>query len=191
MQRGKNQTVVDLSTSKNIKLLVFGCLGAAMGYWMFQMPDADIAQQRIFESPHLVHGLGLFLIVTCVLSAIGLVVKMSSDEPGVVLDDQGLTDNASFLSAGFIAWKDITGTEVREIGKGQATLYVLLKDSEKYIAACGPLKRLILKACKVLGPSPVSIPVVALEIDVNQLATLVDSYLTKYRESATLMPSRL
>jgi hypothetical protein len=160
--------VVPLSKRKLV-LTAFGALMfVAAGVWMVRLDDAAIVAHGLFRSPLLFHGAGVLAIVFFGLILPLAVRKLFDGAPGLVADARGLTDNSSALSAGFIPWSDIAGFEEQTI-VNQRILYVLLKDPAKYIAACGPVRRFLLRMNRRMGPSPVAISSNALTIGFDDL----------------------
>lgn len=169
------KTVIPLSKSKLLGLATISALFVAGGYWMFGMDAADIEQQRRFNSPLFVHGLGLACIVLGALGCVAIARKALDSSPGLVLDELGLTDNSSAFSGGFIPWSSIEAFEVRQI-QNQRILYVVLKDPAAYIARFGPLKQALLKANQRMAASPVAITSSSLPMGFDELIRLVEQY---------------
>ena len=176
---GKDEIRIELSGNKGFGWFVRAVIGIGMGYFLFHMSNADVTSSIGFFSPSFVHGLGLLIMIMIASMFIGICIKMSKGAPGVILDSEGLTDNASFLSAGFIPWANISGAEAFET-KGQPVLFIVLKEPEKYIAKCNSVKRFFLRTSMAVGPSPVGIPVAILAIDMTHLIELVNRYLQAY-----------
>jgi hypothetical protein len=175
--------IVPLSKSKIMLLLVASVLFVIAGYWMFGLDAAEVESHRRFNSPLLVHGIGLASIVFGGLGVIAIARKLVDSSPGLVLDERGLTDNSSAFSAGLIPWPDITGFEIRQIQK-QRILYVLLKDPDKYISRFGPVKQALLKANQRIAASPVAITSSSLSIGFDELVALIDGHFEASRRGA-------
>ncbi|OOG58317.1 hypothetical protein B0E48_06295 [Rhodanobacter sp. C03] len=178
------RVTIPLSKSKLLFLLLVSCAFVVGGYWMFTMDAAEIESQSRFNSPLFVHGFGLAAIVFVGLAAVAVFRKLIDPSPGLVLDDRGLLDNSGAFSSGFIPWSDITGFEVRQISSRQRILFVLLKDPKKYIAKFKPIKRALLRANQSVAASPVAITSSSIAIGFDELVTLVNRYLSAYRQDA-------
>jgi len=175
------RAVIPLSKSKNVLALVGSAAFVALGCWLVGLDDAVIEAQRRFNVPWLVHGMGAVTIAFFGLAGIAWLRKLFDPAPGLVLDERGLTDNCSALSAGMIPWSDITGFQVRQI-QSQRLLYVMLRDPDGYVARCGPVKRALLGINRRIAASPVALNTVALSIDFDGLVALVEQHFAAWRQ---------
>ena len=180
MELGK-PTVIRLSTIKNLRNLLFCCIGAAGGYWMLHQTASEIEATPNINNPWFVHGIGLLMLIGSCAAFVGCIALLFSSKPGLVLDKRGLTDHSSVASAGFLPWSDIAETRIWQY-RNQRSLYIILKNPEKYIAACGPIKRTLLRLLKSVIPGPVAISANSLSIGFDQLVTLVNDYLLASRQ---------
>ena len=174
------QTVIRLSKTKLALVILAASVFVALGCWMLMLSVAEIEAHRRFNSPIFVHGMGLVSIVFFGLAGLVGVRKLFDSSPGLILDERGITEQTSVFSAGFIPWSDISGIEVRQI-HNQRILYLLLKDPEKFIATCAPVKRAMLKASKNFAASPVAITSSTLQISFDELVDVIDMHLQKHR----------
>jgi hypothetical protein len=174
--------VVPLGRSKMLLLLGASLLFVFAGAWIFGLDAAEIAAQRRYNNPLIMHGAGMAAMMLGGLGAIVMVRKLVDRRPGLVLDAHGLTDNSSAVSAGLIPWRDIAGFEVHRI-QGQRLLYVLLHDPDAYIARCGPIKRVLLRANQRIAASPIAITSNALSMDFDTVVALTERYLAASRQA--------
>ena len=74
------------------------------------------------------------VIVAVIVWAIIIIIKQSSTKkPGLIIDQQGVTDNTNILSVGFIPWSDIISIE-EAMGDFKRKMIVLkVKNPEVYI----------------------------------------------------------
>jgi hypothetical protein len=180
MEPGK-PTVILLSAIKNLRNLLFSCIGAAGGYWMFHQTASEIEATPNINSPWFIHDIGLLMLIASCLAFVACIALLFSSKPGLVLDERGLTDHSSVVSAGFLPWSDIAETRIWQY-RNQRSLYIILKNPEKFVAACGPLRRTLLRLLKSVIPSPVAISANSLSISFDQLVTLVNDYLLASRQ---------
>lgn len=175
--------VIALSKAKIIRLVVAALVFVALGCWLVQLDAATIEAQRRLNSPWLIHGLGVVAVVFATLCAAVGIKKLSDGQPGVVLSQQGLWDNASGVAAGWIAWSEITGFAVFEVQK-QPCLIVMVENPARYLNAGGWLKRLIVKANYRMCGSPITISAHALSVPFDELVALCQQYHLKFGQSA-------
>jgi len=89
--------------------------------------------------------------------------------PSVVVDDQGITDNATASGAGFIAWEEIDRIAVYTFN-GQSLLGIYPKDLHLMLARKGWLKQTLIRLNRWPGLAPINIPQIVLPITVDELA---------------------
>lgn len=90
----------------------------------------------------------------CALFALGCLLR---PRPSLVLDQRGITDNASATGAGFIAWEEIAAVGLTNFGTNRF-LVIIPHDTQAILARQPPLKRKIMAANMGLVGSPVTIP---------------------------------
>ena len=105
--------------------------------------------------------------------------KLLNNQPGLVLNNLGITENSTATPAGFIPWKDIAGFNVCSI-EGQRILAVALTNSESYIQVGSSINRFSNKTKYKKFGSPVLIVSKSLKIDFDSLLKLCNEYFTKY-----------
>lgn len=176
--------IIALSKTK-IVLLIIGALAfVALGIWMYQLDAAWIESQRRFNSPLLVHGIGIVSVVFFGFCAAVGIKKLVDTKPGLIFSAAGIVDNSSGASAGLIPWGEIQGFSVFEI-KNQKMLVIQLADPQKYVQAGGSMKRALNSMNMKMCGSPIAISSSSLKIDFNDLVSLCDSYHAKYRGPVT------
>ncbi|AHM59278.1 hypothetical protein D770_05055 [Flammeovirgaceae bacterium 311] len=100
-------------------------------------------------------------------------IKLSSNSVGVIIDDNGITDNSNFSSIGLIEWKDIKGVRTRQVEKTKFLL-VYTNSPKKYIdKAESGFKRRLLTANNKMNGTPLSITSTILSMKFSQLEKIV------------------
>ncbi|MGI4789132.1 MAG: STM3941 family protein [Janthinobacterium lividum] len=90
----------------------------------------------------------------CALFALGRLLR---PRPSLVIDERGITDNASATGAGFIAWDEIAAVGMSSMGANRF-LVIIPHDTEAILARQPSFKRKIMVANMGLLGSPVAIP---------------------------------
>ncbi len=90
----------------------------------------------------------------CALFAL---VRLLRPRPSLVLDQRGITDNASATGVGFIAWEEIAAVGMSRMGVNRF-LVIIPHDTEAILARQSSFKRKIMAANMGLVGSPVAIP---------------------------------
>ena len=175
----RNKTVIELSKKKIALQILLAFAFMALGAWLFSLDAETIQSMRRFNSPLLVHGIGLACMILFGIFASYAIWKFFDNKPGLEIDSFGVMDNASALAAGLIPWKDVVDTGIFEVQK-QKMLVVKVSDPQKYMMRGTPLKRLLIKANHKMCGSPIVISPGALQINFDELVSLFDQYREKY-----------
>ena len=178
-----DETIIELSRTKLALLILGSCGFVAVGAWLLTYDSAEIRYGRsfnfFFNEPLVVYGLGLAAVIFFGLCGLYGLRKMFDKKPGLVLNSEGIIDNASGSAAGFIPWSEVTGSGIYEI-QGSKMLIIGLRDPGKYIGRGNALSRAMNKANSNMVGSPVAIPSTSLKINFAELVSLFDRYYRKY-----------
>jgi hypothetical protein len=178
-----DETIIHRSKKKMI-LIIFGSLAfVGIGIWILTWNAADISAGRSYRlfmnSPAFAYTLGVLAIIFFGGLSVFVAKKLFDKNPGLVLNSEGIVDNASIASPGFIPWSEITGISVFEMNK-QKTLIVHLTDPKKYADQGNFLLRKLNQANTKFSGSPIYISATTLDIKFDELLDLFDQYLQKY-----------
>ncbi|HXD34827.1 MAG TPA: STM3941 family protein [Pyrinomonadaceae bacterium] len=174
-----DETIIEMSKKKIVLLLLGVCVFVAIGIRMFTLDDASIQSGRGMNNPMLVHGLGLAAIVFFGIFGLVGLKKLFDKKPALILNNSGIVDNASSVSAGFIPWSEVVGARIVEVQK-QKMLVINVRDPEEYIARGNLLQQTLNKASYKMVGSPISISSNMLAINFSELISLFDQYQRKY-----------
>lgn len=165
---------IALSKTKLV-LILCGALGfVALGFWLYGF--AEQMRGPIFFEAKFWGGAAIGFFGLCALIA---VVKLCDRSPGLVLDDAGLIDNSSGISAGRILWSDVKGFDVKTVKK-QRFLTIEVHDPDKYVQRASAWKRPLVAANAKYFGSPVQISSNALKIDFDTLVKAITEAHGKY-----------
>lgn len=114
----------------------------------------------------------IFCIVSLAVFAVFFAVRLLWPAPMLVIDDKGLTDNASATGAGFIAWREIDRIEFATV-LGQEYMAIHTVDAESVLARCNPLKRAIMRLNRTLAGTPFALPMQGLSLSREQLQAAI------------------
>ena len=166
----KSKIEVSLSKTK-LFFVIIGCLiFVALG--IFMLLNGEEMQTRKFSPLWIMvfGGIGvLFFGGIC----IAVIKKMFDKKPGLRIDENGIWDNSSGVSAGLIAWKDIL--KIRKISvSGTRFLLIDVQNPEAYIDnAKGRIKKMAMKTNTKKYGTPISISSNGLSIKFNALEELI------------------
>lgn len=170
-------TSIPFNKSKLQKMLL-GCLAFVLG--------ASIMLVNIFSrnaaGPAPI--LDIFFCVVGILffgaCALVVIFKVRDITPALILDDTGIVDNASGVSAGHILWHEVV--EFVITGKGNTGfLIIMVNDPTEFLERqTNPLKRMTMAANLKICGSPITIPLNVLKCDPDNLEKLLKQALDIY-----------
>ena len=174
---------IEIPSSK-IKLILM-LIGASVfivgSYHLFRYPERFISYR--FRSVEYIKTIGLFLLVFCSSAWIYIPIKLFDKKPGLILDENGIYDNSSFVSVGLILWKDIESIRIEKI-KSTKTLIVNIYNPEKYIDRSNRFKKVLLNLNTKLYGTPLTIGLAGLKFNRERLEKLIFLNYELYKEKA-------
>jgi hypothetical protein len=123
-------------------------------------------------------------IVTIVFFGFGIIVALRSlfeKKIGLIIDNNGILDNCSGISAGSIPWENII--EIRDIKiKGQKIFLIIVNNPEEYIEKQQNsfLRQMVKISYKIYG-TPISISANILKCNFNELKNILQEQFKKYK----------
>lgn len=111
--------------------------------------------------------LALLGVISILFFGLGFVFFLKNlliRKPALILSDDGLMDQSSYIAPGFLKWEEIMEVQFYQYG-GQPFLGIITSDSELIIQRSSGLKRLLNRMNKGLVKAQVSIPVNNLDCD--------------------------
>lgn len=165
-------TVIPLSKTK----LLFSLAGSLLFIFLGYMILTDIPPKL---NPDITKVLGIITMVFFGTTFIVALIKLLDKKPGLVIDDNGILDNSSGVSAGLIAWKDIIRIDVKQIISTKF-LIIHTTNPDVYLKRVGPGKSWIMKRNIGLYGSPIAIPSTTLRYDFDKLKNLILVELEKH-----------
>lgn len=168
----KNQSVeIRISRKKIFLLLAGSVILFLIGIWIVFGNPATEDQSR-FNSVKITIA-GYASIFFFGLTTIALAKKSFRSSPALLIDNVGITDHSSAVSAGFISWSDIENISRFEI-RGQKFIMIQVKDPESFIQKQNsPLKRKAMSLNNRLYGTPITISANALEIGFEELYGMI------------------
>lgn len=177
----KNEQQIEIPLSKSkMKISLFGSLTFVGLGLVFIFFSAKISTP-FFSSLMVIKVLGIISVLFFGIIAGILVRKLSDGKPGLIINNQGITDNSSGVSAGLVLWTDVEEIKVSQV-MSQKFLMVIVKNPEYYLdKVSNPLKRNMMKLNFKSYGSPISISANALQIDFDDLERLLEEKMMTYK----------
>lgn len=176
----REQIEIPFSKQKMFLLITAGFIFSIVGI-VFILKPTEFSS-RLYNSTILAQIVGLVTILLFGTITIFMIKKSSSKEPGMIINNIGITDNASAVAAGLIYWKDII--EIKTISvTNQRFLMIITKNPQVYIDRQeNILKRKSMQMNYKFYGSPISISANALQMDFDSLyQTVIEKY-NNYKE---------
>lgn len=172
---------IPLSKSKNITMLI-GSIGfVAIGIWFITNPPHS--ENSFWGDPGKLKVIGYLSILFFGFTSIVLFRKLFDKKPGLIIDEKGITDNSSGVSAGEIAWSDIEKITVIQIQK-QNMLLVHVSNPKEYIEKQkGSFKKHMMEMNYKLYQTPLSITPNTLQISFSKLSKLLSERLENSKKN--------
>ena len=168
------QTIEIALSKKKIFFMLMGALAfVAIGLWFVISPPT--ISNSYWGNPTKIAIAGYASIVFFGLCAFVLIKKLPDNKPGLIIDQTGLTDNSSGVSAGQILWTDIENISVIEI-HSQKLIMLQVTNPQDYIdKQTSSFKRKMMQLNYKMYGTPLSITSNGLKISFDELlSTLTD-----------------
>jgi hypothetical protein len=110
--------------------------------------------------------------------------KLFDKTPGLLINNDGVTDNSSAISAGFIGWANILGFKIVSLGGDRRSIAILVNNSDEIIGMQKGLKQKAMTFNLRKYRTPVLIPDVTLKCDLDELNQKLNTALEQKKQSA-------
>ncbi|MTG99170.1 MULTISPECIES: STM3941 family protein [Myroides] len=173
------EVVIPLSKQKIVLLILIGAVFVGLGIWFVAFPPPG--NHMLLSNPYLLGIVGAMSIVFGSLVMFFLIKKMLDTKPGMVINREGVFDNATAVSAGLIPWEDIVGIEEVRVFS-ETFILIMVRNPEQYIEKVANVwkRRMVASNCKHHG-TPISISTNALKITRSKLLALLLEEFDRYK----------
>lgn len=166
--------------ARTLGSLAFVVLCAAIvlpGGWFADLPYPDIV---VFIA-RIVCLFGIFFFGAASLFFLSTIPRWK--EPIIVINEDGLLDRSSALSAGMLFWDDIESIDKTHFF-GQPTLSIKLTDPDAYLSDVNTLKQIPMRINTRLIGTPVAIAEGSIPIPLEELLTHIHQYQKRAEDSS-------
>ena len=175
-----NQQIEFKLSKSKIILMFFGCLIFCILSILFILnPDKFTSWRHSSSTMVFIVGiLGVTFFGICLLF---YARKMFDKTPGLIINDKGIYDNTSGISAGFIPWHDIV--EIKEtIVVNQSFINIVVKNPYEYIQRQKNIfKRKLVQINYNSYGTVIGIPSVAMNCEFNELKRILEQEFEKHK----------
>lgn len=168
---------IPVNKSKAIKRFVLFILLLLLFSVMAVQPQLFV-KGNSFGFIKVIGFIGTFIFIICTAF---VAQKVFNKKPGLVIDNEGITDNSLGVMFAKVRWRDVT--EIKHLeNAGDHYIKITIKDPEKYIAAeSHSLKRKMLEMNYNTLKTPVNIAAGRLKMDVGELLATVRKAFDEHR----------
>ncbi len=126
--------------------------------------------------------IGLTSILFFGLISIFLIKKLSDKTAGLIINEDGIVDNSSGVSAGTVLWSDIKEIKVSHV-MNQKFLMLIVHNPQDYLdRVSSKFKRKTMELNYKNYGSPISIPANTLKIKFSNLHELLTTKMKEYKQ---------
>jgi len=167
--------IIPLHKGKLVSFLLGTAFLTIIGIWVLLF-DRDI-------NSSLKYGVGLPVTLFFGAIAITYFIKYRSNKPGIVIDDNGITDNASGVSAGFIPWADVKRIYISNVAT-QEFVMIEVSNPKHYITRQpNLLKRMMMWANWKSWGTPITITANGLQTFTPVLVEILEDKWAEYKNN--------
>lgn len=169
------QIEIPLSKNKLTLMLIGSLVFVATGLWSVIKPPT--ISNSIIGNSTLVLTVGIAAILFFGLCVVFIAKKLSDKTPGLIINNQGITDNSNAVPIGLIPWDDINGISMTNVAN-QKFLMLIVKNPDEYInRQRGFIKKKAMQMNFNSYGSPISISANELKCNFDELfKTLQDKF---------------
>lgn len=138
---------------------------------------------RLLRNPMVVKSVGIIASIFFGATGIYGIRKIFDNKVGLIIDENGITDNSNASSIGLIEWNDISEIKTEQV-MSTKFLLIEIENPEKYIAkAKNKMKARLMKTNMKMYGTPLSITSNTLKYDFDELGKLIQTEFEKNKNA--------
>ncbi len=180
MTNTAGQIEIQLSKKKLILMLVGAIAFVLLGLWLiFEAYNLTGWKAKNPTYTRIITIAGVLFFGAC---AVYIFRKLFDNKPGLIIDNVGLIDNSSGISAGQVLWSDVKRIKVIEIHR-QKLIMLQVKNPQDYIdKQTSGFKRKMMQMNFNMYGTPLSITSNSLQIKFDELLNVLNNHLKASRQ---------
>lgn len=175
MKTLENRIEIEFNKSKIIFLLLISSVFFIAGILIFVFGDRQANAAPGLRNAIAIAAIGFF---GCTL-IYGL-KKYLNKKPALVLNHQGILDNASALAPVFIKWEEITGFNIAQVKRAKFVL-IYVKDAEEFLDNASFFKRMMIQTNIQMYGTPISVAASDIHCNLDELVATIIKEQKKYQ----------
>jgi hypothetical protein len=180
MQLSEQRIEIPLNKKKITIMLLGALIFVAIGFW-FVIAPPEISNSYWGDHTK-IKIVGCLSILFFGLCAFVLIKKLPDRKPGLIIDQNGLTDNSGGNSAGEILWTDIKDLSVIEIHRQKIILLDVINPKDYIDRQTSVFKRKMMQMNYKMYGTPLSITSNGLKVSFDDLMRLLTDKLHQSTE---------
>ncbi|TDO97732.1 STM3941 family protein [Flavobacterium sp. 245] len=171
---------IGLSKRKLFFAFIGSTIFLILGIQFIFEPEKYISS--VFRNTEFIRIAGFASFIFSGLCLIYIVFKAFDKKPGLIVNQNGITDNSNFSSVGLIKWSEIIGIRTQQV---MSTKFLLIDVSnpKDFIQKSSSFKAWLMKANLKMYHTPLSITSNSLKYNFDDLEKLVHQEWSKYKNS--------
>ncbi|WP_048600430.1 STM3941 family protein [Rubeoparvulum massiliense] len=168
----QSELVIYPSNRKMLGLGLVSLIFCALGAFFLWGIEEEGSSQLYFNV------IGIVVLVFFGLCFIYLLSRLFVKKPAIIIREDGLFENASYVGAGLIPWEEIREVYIYEY-MGQKMLGIETKDPDFALkkTKLNGFKKLLMKANKGLVKAQISIPQTTISVPLEELEESIKRYI--------------
>ena len=165
---------IPISKAKISLLLIAAILFVAFGVLFILTPETFVS--IIFRNPQTIRLAGIAAVLFFSAASIYGIRKLFDNSMGLIIDDNGITNNTNASSIGLIDWSDIIEIKTEQV---MSTKFLLIYTSNpnKYLNRVKGIKQKLMKANLKAYGTPISITSSTLRYNLDELEKVINNRL--------------
>ncbi|HCY00041.1 MAG TPA: hypothetical protein DG754_07865 [Bacteroidales bacterium] len=167
-------------SKKKVLLLLFGAIVfVVLGLLLLLLPDRFT--HPVLSSTLIIRVIGVIAVLFFGATGIFQLKKLLDKTPGLIIDENGITDNTNAISVGLINWADITGIKTKQVLTTKSLL-IFTSNPDKYLDRVNGFKRKLMKGNIKMCGTPLTIISNTLKCNFEDLERLIRDKLIEQKE---------
>lgn len=179
-----NRIEIPISRTKISMLLIATILFVVIGIFFIITPETFLT--IFMRNPQIIRLVGISAVIFFGSAGIYGFRKLFDKTSGLIIDENGITDNTNASSVGLIEWNDIVEIKTEQV-MSTRFLLIFISNPDLYLGRVKGFKQKLMKGNMKTYGTPLSITSNTLKYDFNELERLVKNRLNEHQVK---MPNR-
>lgn len=169
-----NELKIPLSKNKILLFFLGSIIFVALGIWFLNDPEKLANSSYRPKSAEFIQIIGIVAVVFFGVCGLFTFKKLFDKKDGLIINQDGIIDNASGTSVGLVKWTDITGIEITQV-HSQKFIMIEVSNPQYYInLQKNRIGKMAMKANYNKYGTPISISANSLKTDFTALKKLIE-----------------